>query len=380
MQFTCRSCGSSSATRLLSAADVPVENSRLYDTAAEAAAVRRGDLVLERCDTCGFVQNSAFDPALVIYDDDYEDSQGHSAYFRAFADRVIKEMLDRYQLRGERAIEIGCGRGDFLRAWCAESGGSGIGIDPSSAREEGVDGPVEIRAETYRAGSGHHDASVIICRHTLEHVADVADFLAAIRSEFDGRPDTVMYLEIPDTGRIAHEGAFWDLYYEHCSYLDRDGLADLLRRTGWEPVECRLDYDGQYLVAHARIAEPITGVERRSETIDFAAVGVNLEHWTRWADRQRQEGRRIAVWAASSKAVAFLSNIPALTPVVAVDINPAKTGRFLPGSALAVCEPADLAGYQVDTVLVMNPVYLEEITADMARLGIDVELVAVGVS
>ncbi|MEM9611296.1 MAG: class I SAM-dependent methyltransferase, partial [Actinomycetota bacterium] len=212
----CRSCGRAGLVTVFGASQVPVENSRLYPDAESARAVTRGDLRIEQCPYCGFVQNSAFDDDLVRYDDDYEDAQGHSAVFRAFADRVIDELIDTYGLTGARALEIGCGNGDFLMRFCERSGGTGVGIDPALGSSARVEGPVELRAESYGPGSGSFDADVVICRHTLEHVEALADFLRTIRRELDGG-DPILYLEVPDSGRIAEEAAFWDVYYEHCS-------------------------------------------------------------------------------------------------------------------------------------------------------------------
>jgi SAM-dependent methyltransferase len=314
----------------------------------------------------------------VLYDADYEDSQADSPYFRAFAERVIDELIQRHGLSGKRVLEIGCGAGDFLRVYCERSAGTGLGLDPAAVREAGVHGAVEIRAEPFGPGSGHADADVVLCRHTLEHIPDVARFLMAIRSEFDDRPDTILYLEVPDTERIANEGAFWDIYYEHCSYFDRTTLCDLLRRTGWDPLECRLDYGDQYIVTHARAAAPIDEVRRQSPIMDFSPVREALFRWRGWADGLADRNARPAIWAASSKAVGFLAGVPSFEPVVATDINSAKWGRHLPGSGLSICPPSDLASFEIDTVLVMNPVYLDEIRDQLDTLGLRPRIESLG--
>ena len=60
----------------------------------------------------------------------------------------------------------------------------------------------------------------------------------------------------------------------------------------------------------------------------------------------------------------------------AVDINPHKHGKFLPGSGLEVVSPESLVGAPPDLVVVMNPVYVEEITMQLAELGLHPEVVA----
>ncbi|MEM7237791.1 MAG: methyltransferase, partial [Pseudomonadota bacterium] len=60
-----------------------------------------------------------------------------------------------------------------------------------------------------------------------------------------------------------------------------------------------------------------------------------------------------------------------------VDINPHKQGKFLPGTGHRVVAPDMLVGSPPDTVVVMNPIYLPEIGAQLGDLGLSPELVAV---
>ena len=61
-----------------------------------------------------------------------------------------------------------------------------------------------------------------------------------------------MLFELPDVRRVLDEVAFWDVYYEHCSYFSAGSLARLFRATGFEVLDLALDYDDQYLLLEAR--------------------------------------------------------------------------------------------------------------------------------
>jgi len=79
-----------------------------------------------------------------------------------------------------------------------------------------------------------------------------------------------------------------------------------------------------------------------------------------------------------SKAVGFLTTLhinDATIPFV-VDINPNKHGTYLPGTAQKIIAPRDLAAYQPDVVIVMNPIYVREITTDLNRMNLQPEVVA----
>ncbi len=50
----------------------------------------------------------------------------------------------------------------------------------------------------------------------------------------------------------SRRSAFWDVYYEHCSYFSLGSLARLFRSTGFEVTGLHVEYDDQYLLVEAR--------------------------------------------------------------------------------------------------------------------------------
>lgn len=58
-----------------------------------------------------------------------------------------------------------------------------------------------------------------------------------------------------------------------------------------------------------------------------------------------------------------------------VDINPVKRGRHLAGTAHEIVGPDDLGRIDPAVVVVMNPIYVEEVTAAVRSQGIDAEIV-----
>src|SRR5690606_19198606 len=139
----------------------------------------------------------------------------------------------------------------------------------------------------------------------------------------------------PDTERILCEHAFWDVYYEHCSYFTRDSLVRLARACGFAVDSVRLGYGGQYVMLDARTAlRPESGPESNepARTAEAArrfgeAVRRRLDAWEARLDRWRADGRIVALWGSGSKAVGFLTAVAGSAGVAAVvDINPAKQG------------------------------------------------------
>ena len=54
----------------------------------------------------------------------------------------------------------------------------------------------------------------------------------------------------------------------------------------------------------------------------------------------------------------------------AVDLNPRRSGTFIAGTGQQIMAPDFLAEYQPDVVVVMSPIYLPEITAQLQRINV----------
>ena len=231
-QRICKSCGVGGMRTFYEVRGVPVHSCMLLPTRAEATTFPRGDLALGFCSHCGFISNLLFDSRLQNYAPGYEEQQSFSERFNEFARTLATRLLDRYNLRGKKLVEIGCGKGDFLLMMCELGQCHGIGIDPSfvPGRMDGAaaDGCVSSRISIPN-GMPSITGDMILCRHTLEHIDTTANFMRCVRNTVGDRRDTIVFFEVPDVGRVLREQAFWDIYYEHCSYFTLGSLARLFR-------------------------------------------------------------------------------------------------------------------------------------------------------
>ena len=332
---------------------------------------------------CGFITNTAFDPGLVDYSEDYEGSQAFSPRFRSFTEELGHRLVERYGLRGGDVVEIGCGKGEFLELLCTIGGNRGVGIDPAAGRIVATpDGPLTFLAEPYSQRHATLPADLVACRHTLEHIQPVRAFVSLVRRNLDGRPGTAVFFEVPNVIRILEEVAFWDVYYEHCSYFSAGSIARLFRAEGFEVTDLELGFDGQYLLLDARPAqgappapfpleEPPEALRVRARRFT-AQLQDDLGRWRSLLDEERSAGRRIVVWGASSKGVSFLTTLRLGTDAVehVVDVNPYKQGMHVPGTGQQIIAPEALREHKPDLVVLMNPIYRREVGAELERLGL----------
>jgi hypothetical protein len=369
---------------------VPAHSVLLLPNREEALAYPTGDLRLAFCRACGFIWNLAFDVALNEYSQRCEETQGFSPHFRAWLRGLAEEFVERYDLHGKDVLEIGCGKGEFLALVCELGAGHGTGIDPAyvpGRLESAAADRLTFLTALYSEAYGHLVGDAVVCRHTLEHIAPVAEFVRSVRSSLTDRDDVILFFELPDTLRVLREAAFWDIYYEHCSYFTPGSLTRLFRREGFDPIDLRLDYADQYILLDTR---PGTG---RGPALpledDLAETARLVEHFRPVSSERVQElatmiravhagDGRAVIWGAGSKGVAFLTTLGVSEEIeYAVDIDPYKQGMFMAGTGHEIVAPAFLADYRPDLVLVMNPVYTDEIGRELESMGLATKVVAV---
>lgn len=384
----CQSCASVDLLYFHEAGTLPVNSCLLLDTPEAARHYPRGELSLAFCRACGFVGNIRFDSAMTRYTSGYEEQQSFSPRFNEFAEGLAQRWIDRYNLRNKTVLEIGCGKGDFLSLLCQLGSNRGIGIDPSYVPGRNEDTTrVRFIVDFYSERYANLVVDAVCCRHTLEHIPNPAAFMRTVRRALGDRLHTLVLFELPDVGRVLKECAFWDIYYEHCSYFSLGSLARLFRRTGFEVLDLMKDYDDQYLLIEAKPTAADCGspLPQEDDLTDLAASVVNfrqsyqqkVHYWRQRLAELRAQGRRVAIWGSGSKCVAFLSTLGASEEVgEIVDINPYRHGKFLPGSAREIRPPTVLRDYQPDVVIAMNPVYLDEIRRDLNGMNLRPELTA----
>jgi hypothetical protein len=390
-ELACPACGRQGLELFYEKLGIPVHSVRLVNTRKEALSFPTGDLRLGFCAACGFITNTAFDASLQDYGLGNEASQGFSPTFNAFSKELARRWVERYDLHGKQILEIGAGKGEFLTDMIEAGAGHDVGVDPALLDERldpALAGRISFIKEHYSERHGALTGDAVVCRHTLEHIGPVLDFMQIITRSLVGRPDTAVLFELPDVGRVLRECAFWDLYYEHCSYFTPGSLARLYRAAGLDVLDLELDYDDQYILIEGR---PATSTANPAHTLEeeVAVVASDVRQFvrdfeaarTRWQDRvraARADGRRTVLWGGGSKGVAFLTTL-GLTGEVdyVVDVNPFKQDKFMAGTGHEVSSPERLRNESPDLVVVMNPIYLEEIGADLNELGVSAEVVAV---
>lgn len=375
----CPGCGGSRLEAGWAQEKVPVMNTTLFQHAEDARQVYLGDIRLHQCRSCGLIFNAAFCPWDVTYGPQYEETQHYSAGYSCFEEELVQEIVRTCELRNGVVVDIGCGKGEFLRRLCRVGSNRGIGIDPSARPERLPKGELsQIRLEQrfYVPGEQLSKADLVCLKMTLEHLAEPYHFLKGLCVSL-AENAVPLFVQVPNAAEVLESGAFWDVYYEHCNYFTTSSLRSLIQRAGFSIERVWTVFNNQYIcmIAHP-VGVDLNGAvpEPSLEANVFSDYGKlaesRLEYWRETFDRCLADGIAIWLWGGGSKAVSFVSAFgehPALKG--AIDINPYKQGTYLSGSGLPICGPDILRGRRDVLIVVLNPNYIEEVVGELKILS-----------
>lgn len=380
---SCTACEGKDLKDFLSLRGVPTQDGVLWKTKEEALAAPKGDFILSVCERCGYIGNRAYDASLVTFEG-YDVSLEHSPVFRDYLQRLAERLVNRYDLHHKKILEIGVGKGLFLRTLCKLGPNQGIGYDPSVSpelrdqwRAEGVSIVPDFFSEKYATS----DADMVSCRHVLDILDRPKQFLRMLARSLG--PSTVLYFESPNGDATLEDCVIWSMVYEHCSWFTVQGARSLFNAAGFDILSIGSTFGKDYIGVEARPSP-------RGEHFDPDAIAVSdvlskvqtferkhRETMQVWGDKlaaYAAQGKRVIGWGAGARAIAFLSafGVTDAIPYV-VDTNPNRQGKYLPVTGQRVVPPAFVVEHAPDVVLITNPSFTEEIKAQARALGANPE-------
>ena len=216
------------------------------------------------------------------------------------------------------------------------------------------------------------DAKLVILRHVLEHIPQPHKFLAMLQGIF---PKAFIYIEVPNYDWIIENQTFFDITYEHVNYFSQSSLLSLFDNS---VIKSGLLFGEQYQYVIAElsaISETFSGFYDDSnlwEYIDFNKLFPRITDTISAIEELLSENSKLYVWGGATKGCMFLVHCQNMNRLIdkvgfVVDINPNKTGKYLPHSHILVKNKAEfyINADISDVLLITNPMYKDEILADL---------------
>lgn len=382
-QSHCPVCASSEWSIFFQVPEVPVFCNLLWSDQQAAQNCNRGDLDLAFCSHCGFISNIAFDPTRLEYTRSYENALDFSPRFQQYAQSLAQRLIERYNLHNKTILEIGCGKGEFLILLSELGNNYSIGFDPSYVpleKHQQSQDKVRFIQDYYSERYSEYQGDFICCRHTLEHIPYPTKLLETIKQTI-GQTQPNIFFEVPNALDTFVRLGIWDIIYEHCGYFSPVSLAYAFSSSGFKVERVEEEFNQQFLCLEASpgeviatlTADQIQSVQQLTDSIQQFKTKFNqkIDFWKQKLETYRNQGKRVVTWGAGSKGVMFFNFLKMQNPIeYIVDINPRKQGMYVPGTGQKIVPPEFLQEYKPDVVIVMNPIYQDEIRGILDNMNL----------
>jgi SAM-dependent methyltransferase len=342
------------------------------------------------CSRCLLVQLEEFESPEQIFSDEYAYFSSYSSSWLDHARRYTEMAMERFGLGAEsRVVEVASNDGYLLR-WFAERGVPVLGIEPTAntaqaAEEQGVPTLVEFFGTelAQRVAEGGR-ADLLIGNNVLAHVPDLNDFVGGL-ARLLALGGTIT-MEFPHLLRLIEEHQWDTIYHEHFSYFSWLTAGRVFERHGLRLYDVEeLPTHGGSLRIFACHEEDFEGPSERARELTEREERAGLhqldtylgfqprvrEHkWSilEFLIEERRGGARLAGYGAPAKGNTMLNYCGIGTDLVefTADLNPAKQGRYLPGTHIPIRSPDELREERPGLVLILPWNLKDEIAEQLA--------------
>jgi SAM-dependent methyltransferase len=385
---SCPVCAGPAGESFFSLAGVAVNEGYLAPTPDGARGVTRGDIELVHCNACGHVWNRRFDPDLLRFDPAYDISMFHSQAYRDYIDASLARLIRTYNLSGKTALEIACGKGDFLRALVRSGFSRAIGFDPTfddAVLDADDRKSIEAHRDYYGPAHANLRTDLVAARSVMQYFPRPRPFLQQLRQTLDTQRHAIVYAEVPNGSETFEKKLVWNVVYEHGCFFNRSSLSRAFRDCGFDVLYLTESLGGSQLEIEARPSPRPAGNAfddvRHSISLSVNAFADEVRRKQKlWDDRLsawRSAGRVVALWGAGARSIGMMQLIPRAADIgLVVDINPKRQGKHLPVTAQPVIDPAALAQAKPDIVIATNPNFAKEIEQQVRDLGLKSEFLS----
>jgi SAM-dependent methyltransferase len=392
--MTCRHCGADATLLLVDLGSAPPSNGFLTHEALRSPEAWLPLRVLV-CERCWLVQTEDFVRAEQIFASDYTYFSSYSSSWLSHAERYVGDMVSRFALDlDSHVVEVAANDG-YLLQYVSARGIPCTGIEPTAstaaaARERGI--PIveaffgsELAEEFARTG---RQADLVTANNVLAHVPDINDFVRGFAALL--KPHGVATFEFHHVKQLIDGCQFDTVYHEHFSYLSLTAVDRIFSAGGLVvfDVEEHPTHGGSLRVfaqradtgRHARTAaveavltaEDSAGLRDPAYYQGFQDRVLKVKHdFLSFLLAAQADGKSVAGYGAAAKGNTLL-NFAGVRPdllAFVVDRNPAKQGKFLPGSRIPVVGEGKLEQARPDFVVIFPWNLKDEVIREQAHVG-----------
>lgn len=389
----CRHCHSDSLQSFINLETSPPSNS--YLTADELSAPEKWyPLRVFACTQCWLVQTEDYAHFAELFSSDYAYFSSFSRTWLEHAERYVEEMVRRFSLgHASRVVEVASNDG-YLLQYVRQRAIPCLGIEPTrstaiASRAKGIEVVEEFLGMDLarRLLSQGYAADLMVANNVLAHVPDINDFVSSFAVLL--KDGGVATFEFPHLMRLVIDCQFDTIYHEHFSYLSLTSVKRIFEANGLAIFDVEeIGTHGGSLRVFAQRRDVGSFAEKSSvnEMLDReSAAGVSSEAYYSGfqarADKikddlqlflieAKRSGKRCGAYGAAAKGNTLMNYAGVRSSLIpwVVDRNPAKVGKYLPGSRIPIVDEKVLQESRPDYVLILPWNIKDEVVAQLSYI------------
>jgi len=386
---TCRSCGLSNLTPVLSLGEQYVSN---FVDEGSSDNVPKAPLELVLCETssggCGLLQLRHTVQADLMFRRYWYRSGINASMTAALQDIANQAEKTVHLEEGDMVVDIGCNDGTLLRSY-ETRGLALVGFEPATNLIEFAQvGTTRIvndyfNLESFQEHFGESKAKLITSIAMFYDLDEPNEFVDDVAQVLDG--DGVWILQMSYLPSMLKQNAFDNICHEHLEYYSLSSLEALLNRHDLEVFDAELNdvnggsfrvcvkhrsckslgnqSDSKNRVAQLRKLEADMHLSDRRVYLEFASRVTSLGQKVRhFIEEEHRKGSKVYVYGASTKGNTLLQfwNLDHNIIVAAAERNPDKWGKKTIGTLIPIISEEQARADKPDYFLVLPWHFLDE--------------------
>lgn len=390
----CRHCKSSNLSPMIDLGSSPPSNAYLSES--DLIKVEKWfPLRVNVCLECFLVQTEDYTNADELFDADY-------AYFSSFSKTMlehsgsyVRDMESRFELsENSMVVEVAANDG-YLLQYVKDRNIPCLGIEPTkstaeAARAKGIDivgefFGTQLATRLVREG---YSADLIAANNVLAHVPNINDFVEGFSILL--KAGGVATFEFPYLVNLVEKNQFDTIYHEHYSYLSLGAVNRIFEANGLHVFDVDLipTHGGSLRVFAERSDNAVQRKKFNSFNVllknEISSGYMSSEAYSgfqiiaekakdnllEFLIKAKKESKLVCAFGAAAKGNTFLNFAgirPDLIQVVG-ESNPAKQGKFMPGSRIPIVSEIHLASMKPDYVVILPWNLTPEISSSLSYM------------
>jgi len=336
-------------------------------------------LQVKVCDKCWLTQTVDFVGTEEMFSNDYAYFSSYSSSWLEHAKNYVDKMIKDFSLTNQSMIAEIAANDGYLLQYVKNYSIPCYGVEPThstaiEAKNKGIEIIEDFFGEILakKLADENKQVDLAIANNVLAHVPDINDFVKGFY--FLLKPNGIATFEFPHLLNLVLHNQFDTIYHEHYSYISLIAIDSVFRVNGLMifNVEELSTHGGSLRLFVQKIS---TGKNALNDSVNRCMdkeikAGINSLHFYEgfqkntqrikddflsFLQRARKEGKTVAAYGAAAKGNTLMNFSEVGSDLISyvVDKNPAKQGKYTPGSRIPIYDDTFLYTNKPDYVVIL---------------------------